>query len=304
VEEPDALTFKGVSKKLGRTQALDNLSFRIPVGSVSAFVGNNGAGKTTTFSIVARYLRLSRGSVHVFGMPLARYYRQGGIVGVLPQDAEFFDDVRVWKQIVYFCRLAGFGGKSAKDEAERVLNLCSLSDKAQAYPGDLSRGMRVRLGVAQALIASPKLLLLDEPTAGLDPGMVLQFRELVDDIKREATVVISSHDVSELEQMCDYVCYIDKGSLVREEPIGVLKKEISRVVYTVENEVPEFASFATAFADCNFTRREKNQLVVDFDPARFPLGDLNKRILSWFFESDSAVLEVRPESSIERLFRR
>ena len=186
---------------------------------------------------------------------------------------------------------------------ERVLNLCSLSDKAESYPGDLSRGMRVRLGVAQALIASPKLLLLDEPTAGLDPGMVLQFRELVETVKREATVVISSHDVSELEEMCDYVCYIDKGSLVREEPIGVLKKEISRVVYTVESELPEFSTFALAFADCNFSRRDNNKLVVDFDPERFALGDLNKRILNWFFEADASVLEVRPESSIERLFR-
>lgn len=298
-----ALCFEHVSKKIGNVQALSNLSFTIPEGSVTAFVGNNGAGKTTTFSLVAQYLRLSSGRITVFGEPLARYTRQGGLIGILPQDTDFFDDVRIAKQLTLFARLAGFGSSNAQHEASRVLEICSLTDKKDAFPGELSRGMRVRLGVAQALIASPSLLLLDEPTAGLDPGMQIQFRELVSEIRKTATVVISSHDVSELEQCCDYVCYIQDGTLVRQEPIGVLRKEISRVVYSVEKEIPDFTSLASAFNDCTFSLLSPEQLVVDFDVTRYSLSDLNTHIITWLLEHETGVLEVRPESSIGRLFR-
>lgn len=211
-----AIEIKDLHKRFGSQQALAGLSMHVPLGSVTGLIGANGAGKTTTYSIIGGFLFPDQGSVQILGIPLRDFRRKGGIIGLSPQDAQFFEDRAVRTQLLLFARLSGFSGGAAKREVARVLELTNLSDRAADRVEVLSHGMRVRLGIAQALIASPPLVLLDEPTAGLDPHMVHEFRMLVDNLRGSTTLLVSSHDLGVLESVCDYVCMIHKGRLARE----------------------------------------------------------------------------------------
>ena len=215
-----ALEVSDLRKRYGKRVALDGLSFSVPERSITAFVGANGAGKTTTFSLVGGFFKPETGSIKVQGEPLAEYRASGGIVGVLPQDVLYFENRTAERHLLLFARLAGLSGLDADAEVDRVLRLTQLSDRAGDLVSNLSHGMKVRLGVAQALVGNPPLILLDEPTQGLDPKMVMAFRACIDSLRGATTVVISSHDLSQLQQMCDYVIMIDRGKLVRE---GALK---------------------------------------------------------------------------------
>lgn len=211
-----ALAIRDLYKHFGAKAALQGLSLAVPLGAVTGLIGANGAGKTTTFSILGGFLFPDEGEIEVLGIPLAEYRARGGILGLSPQDALFFEDRSVAQQLTLFARLSGFYGSSALKEVGRVLELTKLTDRAKDRVEVLSHGMRVRLGIAQALIAEPPIVLLDEPTAGLDPFMVQEFTGLVENLRGATTLVISSHDLSVLESVCDHVCMIHEGQLVTE----------------------------------------------------------------------------------------
>jgi ABC-type multidrug transport system ATPase subunit len=282
---------------------LRDLSFSIPTGGVAAFIGNNGAGKTTTFSLVAGYLKLRRGAIEIFDQPLRQFLRNGGFVGVLPQDADFYDDVPIAKQLSFLAALIGFRGVQLRDEVARVLEVVGLSERAKSAPEALSRGMKMRLGIAQAVLGRPKLLLLDEPTAGLDPAMQVQFRDLIDSIKSDTTIVISSHDLSGLEQICSYVCYIDSGRLVRQEPLQTLQREVGKVVFVLGREFSTGEVLPVNIDGVLMRVQVPNQIQVEFNPNEMTLSEVNRRVLHQLLEKNIPVIAIHPESSLERLFR-
>ncbi len=297
-----ALVIKNLRRSFRRVKALDGLSLSIPQGSVTAFVGANGAGKTTTYSLVGQFIRPHGGTIEVFGQPLRDFRASGGIIGILPQDMQFFEDRTIARQLLLFARLAGLSGNNAIREVLRVLELVKLRDRSDDLAGSLSHGMRIRLGVAQALIGSPPLVLLDEPTAGLDPRMIADFRETVEAVRGKTTLVISSHDLSELQEMCDYVCMIDHGKLLRQGPMEQMLGGVSSIVFTVENLTKDVRDLEAQMPAVDIVVEDKQTLVVEFDPSKFKIADINRAVLAWLLNNNMQVLEVRQLKSLEQAF--
>ena len=202
----------GLSKSYGAKQALNNVSFEIQKGAPVALVGPNGAGKTTLFSLLCGYIIPSHGELSILGHKpgSAALFNQ---VSALPQDAQLDPRFNIDKQLAFYGKLQGMGAKQSHNEALRVLDLVGLKEVAKQRAGDLSHGMRKRVTIAQALIGSPKIVMLDEATAGLDPIHAREVRELVSSLSDEATFILSSHDLTELERLCSQVLHLDKGIL-------------------------------------------------------------------------------------------
>ena len=211
-----AIECKNVSHQYGDKLALDNVNFSVEAGEPIALVGPNGAGKTTLFSILCGYLTPTVGQVQILGCkPNAQALFNR--LGALPQDALLDPRFSVLKQLVFFGQLQGMSKTVATQEAERVLALVDLSQTAKEKPQELSHGMRKRIAIAQALIGQPELILLDEPTAGLDPVNARAIRKLISELSSEATFMVSSHNLDELEKLCQTVLYLDKGKLIQQQ---------------------------------------------------------------------------------------
>ncbi|MBU2113618.1 MAG: ABC transporter ATP-binding protein [Gammaproteobacteria bacterium] len=202
----------GLSKQFGRKTALQQVSFELEYGDTAALIGPNGAGKTTLFSILCGYLRADSGQAQLLGHK-AGSSELFGRISALPQDAQFDPGFSIGEQLQFYGRLQGLNSKTATAETTRVLTLVGLAGEAGQKAAALSHGMRKRAAIAQAFIGQPELVLLDEPTAGLDPANALAIRQLISQLSGQVSFLISSHNIFELEQLCNKVLYLDKGQL-------------------------------------------------------------------------------------------
>jgi ABC-2 type transport system ATP-binding protein len=218
-----AISIRNVSKLFGKQKALDGVSFEIPAGTVFGLLGPNGAGKTTLFSIVANFLKPTGGSVSVLGIDVGRIGELRGRLTILPQDALFQANVPVREQLEFFARLNGLDRAAATEEATRVLTMVGLLDAQKKNARALSHGMTKRLGIAQAFMGKPEVIVLDEPTAGLDPNQIRQVRDLIRGMAGQKTVLLSTHILPEVESTCGRVLIIHRGRLVGEGEPGRLR---------------------------------------------------------------------------------
>ncbi|AXV64970.1 ABC transporter ATP-binding protein [Pseudoalteromonas lipolytica] len=203
---------EGLSKNYGSKRALDNVSFEISKGAPVALVGPNGAGKTTLFSLLCGYILPSAGSLSVMGHKPGSAALFGKLTA-LPQDAQLDPRFSIAHQLNFYGQLQGLSNAVRNKETARVLELVGLAEVAKHRPDDLSHGMRKRVTIAQALIGTPEIVMLDEATAGLDPIHAREVRELVSTLSNEATFILSSHDLTELERLCSQVLHLDQGVL-------------------------------------------------------------------------------------------
>ncbi len=224
-----ALELSGVRKRYGKTVALDGLDLVVERGTMLGLVGPNGAGKTTTFGVISGALRVDEGTVNVLGEGAFDPRRKTGALGVLPQDCALNPHSSAKQLLTFFARLQGLGRVDARKDADRLLEAMSLTDRAGSRVGQLSHGMKRRLAVAQALVGDPELVLLDEPTGGLDPHLVVDMRELLLAEKRKRTLIVSSHILSDLEQTCDRIAFLEKGRCIEEGAVESLRAAIGRV---------------------------------------------------------------------------
>lgn len=224
------VTLVDVVKRYGRQVALDGLSLSVPKGALCAVIGPNGSGKTTLFAVIAGLLKVNSGRVELFGEggPFDAG-RHAGRLGLMPQDAAPSPHASLLQSLCYYAELGGLGRRAARREAHEWLERVELADRARARPGELSHGMRRRFSVAQAFLGKPELVLLDEPTAGLDPEVAAEMRNLFVSHRGKATVLVSSHILSELEDMCDHAVFIESGRLVREGDMRSLLQTDTRV---------------------------------------------------------------------------
>ncbi len=235
----DALSLDGVHKQYGRgKKALAGLTCRFPSGSICGLVGPNGAGKTTAFSVVSGYLQPDAGSIDILGGGPFSSYRLKGRLGVLPQDAALSDRHTPRELLVHCGRLQGLGATASRDEAARILEVVRLGDRVDNRISTLSHGMRRRVAVASALMGSPELVLLDEPLAGLDPVQAHSLRDALKGLRGVQTLVISSHNLAELERMCDWVVMLANGHCVQEGTLADVTGQTQRVEWHVNGDVP------------------------------------------------------------------
>ena len=217
-----AIRIASITKQFGRQKALDNVSFDVPPHSVFGLLGPNGAGKTTLFSIAAGFLKADSGSIEVLGHPVQQVSELRGRVSILPQDAEFQRNTPITEQLVFLRMLEGAERATAEREVAETLELVGLGDYARRGARVLSHGMAKRLGIAQAFLGSPELIMLDEPTAGLDPANARQIRDLIRQLLTRATIIVSSHNLAEIQELCDHVAILDHGKLVASGSVASL----------------------------------------------------------------------------------
>ena len=230
--ESPAIRVLDVVKRFGGPPAVDGVTLEVPRNSVFGLVGPNGAGKTTLFSLIAGFLRPSRGRIEVLGVPLERVSELRGRLSILPQDAQFAPNIPILEQLTFLGRLAGVTAKAAEEEARQALERVGLSDVGRKIARVLSHGMAKRLGIAQAFLGKPEVILLDEPTAGLDPANARAIRELCATLRATATLVISSHNLPEIQEMCSHVAILDRGRLVLSDRVDAVVRKQHKVRMT------------------------------------------------------------------------
>ncbi|MCB9832959.1 MAG: ABC transporter ATP-binding protein [Planctomycetes bacterium] len=208
-----AVSVRSLSKFFGRFAALDDASFDVPQGSLFGVLGPNGAGKTTLFSILAGFLRASRGHVEVLGIDTRNVSALRGHFSILPQDAAFQAGIQVIDQLVMMGRLSGMDRAEAERRATEELERVGLGDVLHLDSRSLSHGMAKRAALAQAFLRRPEVIILDEPTAGLDPENARNVRTLVREMQGNRTVLISSHNLQEIQDLCDHVVILHKGKV-------------------------------------------------------------------------------------------
>ena len=219
--------------------ALRGLSLDIPAGHVYGLLGPNGSGKSTTLKILLGLVTPTSGTSEIFGLPSDQVASRAD-VGFLPENPYFYKFLTGSETIAFYGRLCGLGGRALKERVEELLDLVGLRDAGDRRISGYSKGMLQRIGLAQAMVHDPRLLILDEPTAGVDPAGSRQIRDLILRLKeRGKTVLLTSHLLEQVQDVCDRVGILAKGELVREGELDLLTGVSGQTEFVVENAGPE-----------------------------------------------------------------
>jgi ABC-2 type transport system ATP-binding protein len=225
-----AIELVGVSKVFGRIRAVDGLAFSVPEGSLFGLIGPNGAGKTTTFGLLAGFLKPTSGEIRARGEPLRFGTPRVGKIVALPQDAQLPPRMTAVDALVMLGRLGGLDKETADRRSVAALERLGLTTPiAFQKIGTLSHGQRRRVAIAQTLLGDREVILLDEPTAGLDPLAAAELRQLIKELRKDRTIILSSHNLSEVEALCDRAAIIAAGKLVSIGTMDELRKATSLV---------------------------------------------------------------------------
>lgn len=217
---------KNLNHHYGRFHALKNINFTLPDGAITGLIGQNGAGKSTLLKILAGYLVPSTGEILVDGQSFFQYpieVRQK--IGYMPESPILYRDMRVSEYLIYVGRLKGLPLSVCRQDTDRLIEQCGLKKVHYKLVGNLSKGNRQRVAMAQALMGSPSVLLLDEPTSAMDPAQVIEIRQFIRSLTKNALVLMSSHILSEIEQICDHIVCIRSGEVLFEGSLHTLHEK-------------------------------------------------------------------------------
>jgi ABC-2 type transport system ATP-binding protein len=229
-----------LTKRYGSIPAIQDLSFEVAKGEIVGFLGPNGAGKSTTMKILTGYLPATSGRATIAGFDVFSHSIDARRrLGYLPENTPLYTDMRVGEYLRYRAKLKGVPSSKVRERVGDVLEICALRDRERAMIRDLSKGYRQRVGLADALVHDPELLILDEPTIGLDPNQIRQVRELIRNLGGKRTVLISTHILPEVEMMCSRVIVIHKGQIRASDTAeNLLKNHRALGAMRVEARVP------------------------------------------------------------------
>ncbi|MDH5397975.1 MAG: gliding motility-associated ABC transporter ATP-binding subunit GldA [Cyclobacteriaceae bacterium] len=232
-----SIKIKNLTKVYGRQKALDDISFEIAEGEIVGFLGPNGAGKTTTMKVATCYLPPTLGTAEVMGYNVVdKPLEVRKNVGYLPENNPLYTEMYLHEYLNFTGRLYGLKGKALNMRIGEMVELCGLGREQNKKVEELSKGYRQRLGLAQSLIHNPRVLILDEPTTGLDPNQLVEIRKLILDVSQNKTVIFSTHIMQEVEALCSRVIVINKGRIVADGPIADLKSKIDHGFILAEFE--------------------------------------------------------------------
>ncbi len=297
------ITVRALIKDYGDIRALNGISFEVQRGEVVGFLGPNGAGKTTTMQIITGYLRPTSGQVLVGG----RDIRDDQVsiknqIGYLPENTPLYEDLTVYDYLDFIASVRGLNG-TRRDAIRRASELCGIMDVLDRPVGELSKGYRQRVGLAQAIIHDPPILILDEPTTGLDPIQIMEIRGLIKRLGEEKTVILSTHILPEVEQTCSRVIVIHRGLIVADSDINSLREEIAggavRVEYRGAVSPEEFGRFGRV---TDVSERDGSvSLRIVPGSSR---SDIREDVFMFCKDRDAVLLELyREKRSLEEVFR-
>lgn len=209
------IVVENITKRYGPQKAVDDVSFTVKTGEILGFLGPNGAGKSTTMKAITCYLAPNEGDIRVGGISIHDDPQAiKNSIGYLPESNPLYTDMPVINYLQFIAKIHGIDTSEVKQRIARMVEVCGLEGEKHKKIGELSKGFRQRVGLAQALIHDPDVLVLDEPTTGLDPNQIVEIRELIRKIGKEKTVLLSSHILAEVEATCDRILIINKGKIV------------------------------------------------------------------------------------------
>jgi ABC-2 type transport system ATP-binding protein len=218
---------EGLTKRYARTVAVDDISFEVQKGQIVGFLGPNGAGKTTTMRVLTCFLPPTSGTANVAGFDvLEKPMEVKKHIGYLPETPPLYPEMEVAEYLVFVGRLKGLSGADLARRINEVSERCAITDVSKKLIGKLSKGYRQRVGLAQATIHNPDVLILDEPTAGLDPNQIIHTRDLIKGLAGDHTIILSTHILPEVEATCEQVIIINKGKLVATDSVANLTRRL------------------------------------------------------------------------------
>lgn len=295
-----SISVKHLTKYYGEQAAVDNISFEAKNGEILGFLGPNGAGKSTTMKIITSFIPATEGYVEVCGLDIKKHSLEvRKKIGYLPEHNPLYLDMYVKEYLNFVGKI--YGVKKLKNRVDEVIELVGLQKEQHKVIGQLSKGYRQRVGLAQAIIHDPEVLILDEPTSGLDPNQLSEIRELIRKIGKEKTVMLSTHIMQEVEAICDRVIIINNGRLVANAKASELQSDVNSQVVFVEFDA-EISRNRLAKVP-NISRVEeitKTTFLVKSDSGI----DLRKTIAAYAQEENLLILTIRKEEkTLEEVFK-
>lgn len=291
-----------LTKDYGSRRAVDHVTFEAQQGEIVGFLGPNGAGKTTTMRILTGYMPPTDGEAYVGGYNVVdESIEVRKRVGYLPETVPLYTDMAVFEYLKYMADLRRLPDAAAR--VDEVLEMMGLEDRSSGLISNLSKGMRQRVGLAQALLHRPEVLILDEPTIGLDPGQVVEVRNLIREIGKERTVLLSTHILSEAQNICDRVLIINKGRIVAEDTPEKLQARLlgaERVFLRVSGDGDGLSQAITRVKGVQSVET-RGEGAVEFQFA--PGQDIRSQVARRVIEAGFDLLEMRPLGmSLEEIF--
>lgn len=267
-----SLQINSLTKTYGQQKALDQVSFVAEKGEVLGFLGPNGAGKSTTMKVATGYILPDSGDVLVNGISALEYPKEvSKLIGYLPEHNPLYLDMYIREFLDFIGGLYGMRGKMLKSRIEDLISLCGLELEANKKIQQLSKGYRQRVGLAKALIHDPEVIILDEPTTGLDPNQLAEIRKLIKNISVNKTLILSTHIMQEVEAICDKVVIINRGKIVASDLLQNLKSVEGINILLVETEEPLDLEWFAHLGEVSFTQNKMHAIslvVVDAVTAR------------------------------------
>jgi len=305
------LEVRDLVKTYGTKTAVDGLSFHIRSGEIVGLLGLNGAGKSTTMNCITGCIAPTRGTVLVDGHDLLKEPHEAKrAIGYLPEVFSFYSDMKVYEYLNFVCDLKGFSRdrKLRRDHIETVCRQTGIQERTGSMIRNLSKGYKQRVGFAQALIGHPKVLILDEPTVGLDPSQIIEIRQLIRNSGQESTVIVSSHILSEIQAICSRILVIHDGHIVADgspEELIRTDSDLSQLRIRVHAPADEAEKVLLRLSDIEqYTRMPAPEAgSVDYLLTAAANSDIREAVFSAFSEAHLPLLQLySPEASLERTF--
>ena len=274
---------ENLTKYYGKRLAVDNISFNVGKGEIVGFLGPNGAGKTTTMRILTGFLAPTRGNVWVADYDMSQHSLEARQhIGYFPEAMPLYSDMTVRSYLDFSSRLRGLDKNRVKTRVEEVVDICHLEEYIDVLIGKLSKGFRQRVGVAQAIIHEPGVLILDEPTIGIDPIQVAMTRQLIKKLGEERTILLSTHILSEVSVTCDRVIIINEGRIIAEDRIENLSSLVSgskRIRLEVEGPAEKVAEHLRRIEGVLQVSYEDSHYIVECSAGQDPRGKIMETIV-------------------------
>lgn len=300
---------KNVTKKYGSFVAVDNISFTINDGEVVGFLGPNGAGKSTTMNMITGYIEQTEGNIIVDGFDTIKKSKKAKKeIGYMPEGVPLYTDLTVKEFVTYMAELRKVDRKAKKENVQKVLKETGLDQMQNKLIKNLSRGQKQRVSLAGTLVADPKILILDEPTVGLDPKQITEIRSLIKNLGKKHTVILSSHILSEVSQICDRVIIINKGKIVAIDTPENLEKKVSdnNVIYVTvedkENKIEGLKEKITGIKEIKLIKENEDK-TKQYEITGENGVNLNKTIFNEFAKENITIIEMKKaEATLEDAF--
>ena len=300
---------KNVTKKYGKVVAVDNISFTINDGEIVGLLGPNGAGKSTTMNMMTGFIEQTSGDIIIDGYDmLKRPKKAKREIGYMPEGVPLYTDLTVKEFVMYMAEIKRVNRKERKEKVEKIIEKTGLKDVEKKLIKNLSRGYKLRVSMAGALVGEPKKLILDEPTVGLDPKQITEIRSLIKELGKTHTVILSSHILSEVSQICNKVVIINKGKIIAVDTPENLENKVNNnnlIYVTVEDKENKIEKIKEKLNDI-----KKIELVTNNDDGTKQYAietvgekDLRKELFAEFAKENITIFEMKKaDSTLEEAF--